>query len=557
MVYGSRLILWCNYRQSGNGAPTTIAVPSPDDADTPDVPYWYDWISMHANHFAKMGVTDILGPCPLEPSGLGPGDDGYNPENDYGINVTRFGNREKFLRCVAICHANGMNYLIDHVMHQRMGGSNGTYVYEGSKRGVPGRFGKTPDCFRWNGSYGVPEDPVIVPQDDFPFGDELCPVNAKPAGYVWNGLLDAAEWIFAQSGADGARLDDMKGMALSFEQAFLNAPWAQGKFFFGEYDDGNVQNLAWWVGAVEQKCSAEDFGFQENQAYPMCMRAGAGDWDMRWMGGALCDINPMKAVTFVSSMDSETNGWQTIIENKTLAFALMCGKEGLPMFYIKDWLAEPQGYGLAPPMENLAWCVRCLMNGPTVVLYADQKVMVFQRTGYPGTIVALCNDIWNPDWTTVTCYPKLPVGTVLKDYSGKNAQDCQVQPGGSLTFGIPPAANGQGYGVWSLPGMEQEIGLTPRHTVQTMYGADDLKDCPALNGSPVTLPRIWCGEGTALDGVPAGAIVTPPAGSPDLTTLEKLPATGWYTIMLTHGSGAFKCKLTYTASQTLSEEQLA
>jgi hypothetical protein len=65
----------------------------------------------------------------------------------------------------------------------------------------------------------------------------------------------------------------------------------------------------------------------ENMAYPMYMKAGGtDDWQMSWIGtDALLFQNPMKAVTFVSSLDSETDGRATIINNKSLGLALMWG----------------------------------------------------------------------------------------------------------------------------------------------------------------------------------------------------------------------------------------
>ena len=506
MVPGSRVLLWCNMRQNSNGQPT-VAAPAPVDAATPDAPWWYDFIAGMAPELAAAGVTDVLFPNPVIGQGApGPGDDGYNPENDYSIGgngtPTRFGNREQFLRAVAICHAHGINVLLDHVMHQRMGGKNGFYTYKSATGAINGRFPKHPSCFRVNSAYagGVAEDPVPVPSDDFAFGDELCPVNAQPPKYVWNGLLDAAEWLFNTSGAGGARLDDMKGIAVEFMNAFFDADFAQGKFWFGEYDDGNVDNLDWWVNQVGGRCSVTDFAFQENMAYPMCMQAGGNTgWRMSWMqGNGYIAKNPMKAVPFVSSMDSETDGWATIVNNKKLGLALLFGGEGLPLGYIRDYLPQPLGYGLGAPMRNMMWVARCLANGSTDVVYADAKSYVFKRTGSPGLLVALNNDIWSPDWTTVTCRSGFSTGTVLHDYSGKNGQDCRVDGFGNVTFGIPPAANGEGYGFWAPAGLDQSITYAPRYTSQVIYGATDLDIPPLPSTGTFTIARVWAASGTVL-----------------------------------------------------------
>lgn len=579
MIPGARVMLWMNYRQNRNGE-GTLAVPCPADAATPDAPWWYDRIAALAPAIAAAGFTEVLFPNPVIGEGApGPGDDGYNPFDDYDIGSkgtpTRFGTGEQLRRAVAICHANGLGVLLDHVMHQRMGGRYGSYEYASATGRTNGRFGKTPDCFRWNGQYGVPADPVPDPPDDFAFGDELCPVNAKPERVVWNGLLGAAAWLFTTTDADGARLDDMKGINAGFMNAFLDAPFARGRFWFGEYDDGNPDSLDWWIGQVNGRASAEDFAFQENRVHPMCMKAGGGDWRMDWMGSALIARNPMKSVTFVSTMDSETDGWATVVNNKMLGYALMLGSEGLPMVYCKDYLADPPDracYGLGEKIANLVWCHQALANGGTELVHADAKSYVFRRTGAPGLLVALSNDIWNPSWTTVTVRAGFAPGTVLHDYTGKNGQDCRVQQDGSVTFGIPPAADGEGYGMWAPAGLGGPLPRTSRATTQTLYGAADLDIGPAVNGELRVPCRLFVAKHSAIAieasadragwqagasllfqlAGPSGATVLRTSGSAEAQAAE----TGWHTLTLSGanlpaGGSAWQAAITYTAPKEI------
>ena len=180
-------------------------------------------------------------------------------------------------------------------------------------------------------------------------------------------------------------------------------------------------------------------------AYPMCMKAGGTDgWQMSWIGtSALLFQNPMKAVTFVSSFDSEADGWATIVNNKTLDLALMLGMMGLPVVYIKDWLPKSMnGYALDQEINNLVWCSRNLASGGIDTVYSDARTYVFQRTGAPGALIALNNDIWNPQLTTITCRVQHAPGTVMHDYTGRNNEDSIIDANGNMTFGIPPAANG-------------------------------------------------------------------------------------------------------------------
>ena len=588
MIDGSRIMLWANYRQNGNGQPT-LSVPAPVDAQTPGVPWWYDFIASQAHGWARLGFTDILFPNPLLcQGGNGPGDDGYNPYDDYDIGSkgtpTRFGVAEKLRRAIAICRANGMSVWIDIVNHQRMGGDDGTYHYRSATGDANGRFAKLPSYFR-GAPPRVAEDPVPAPADDFAFGDELCPVNARPDGVVWNGLIAAGNWLFETTGVQGARLDDMKGMNTGFVHAWMNAGAMASRAFFGEYDDGNPDSENWWIGQVGQRASALDFAFQENMAYPMCMKPDG--WRMDWMGrDALLFVNSMKAMTFVSSLDSETDGWATIIDNKTLGLALMLGLTGFPIVYIKDWLPRAmRGYALSPQIDNLVWCARNLACGDVDIVHSDAHSFVFSRTGPPGALIALNNDIWNPDWTTVTCRTQHAPGTVMHDYTGQNGQDSTIDADGAMVFGIPPAANGRGYGFWAPAGLGGDITFAKLGCTQSFFGAEDLDIGPARNGT-MTVGRVWIEAHAAIDcalrvqsagasaGAGAGAVsfaVRDPQGSAraggtvrtdqtEAAASGVAAQTGWHEIVLTSaglaaGGTPFTATITYTAPQTIMPEQ--
>ena len=589
MIAGSRVMMWANYRQNGNGQ-STLSVPAPVDRTTHDAPWWYDYIAQHANSWANLGITDLLFPNPVIGQGSnGPGDDGYNPFDDYDIGSkgtpTRFGTAEKLRRAVAICRANGLKVWLDVVNHQRMGGNNATYRYRSATGQTNGRFAKQPSYFR-GAPPRVPEDPVPAPADDFAFGDELCPVNAIPHRAVWNALIAAGNWLFLTTGTQGARLDDMKGMNTGFVHAWMTSEAMASLEFFGEYDDGNPGNENWWIGQVQQRASALDFAFQENMAYPMCMKAGGADgWQMSFMGtNALLFQNPMKAVTFVSSLDSETDGWATIVNNKTLGLALMLGMMGLPMIYIKDLLPKSMnGYALDQEIGNLVWCARNLANGGVDIVHSDARSFVFQRTGSPGALIALNNDIWNPDWTTVTCRTQHSPGTVMHDYTGQNTADSIVDAGGNMTFGIPPAANGKGYGFWAPGGVDGRITFSRLSCTQSFFGAADLDIGPATN-AVMTVGRVWMAAHSSIESeltadtdewiagtsslafeiqaphgnVLAGSTATVANGVAHAA--GRATATGWYVIVL-HGSGLppkgspFTLRIEYTAPRTITPEE--
>jgi alpha-amylase len=451
----ARIMMWANYRRG-----PSISVPSPYDGDH-SIPWWYDKIATLAQGWAKNGITDVLFPNPLKTNaGAYPGADGYGVFDDmdtgskvtsqFGGQATRFGIAEQLRRAIAICHANGLNVLIDHVMHQRQGGrGNGIYNYLGADgRTLNGRFAKTASCFVGDPPR-VPRDPIAGPvQDDFAFGDELCPVNALPPGYVADGLIAAGNWLFRTLDADGARLDDMKGMNAAFIKRWVSSGAMQGKWFFGEYADGNPDTLNWWLNEVGNLCSATDFAFHYNMAMAMCNNAGNDLFQMRWLDNprrGLIHSNPMRAVPFVESMDSDTNGFATIVNNKILAYALMLAGEGLPTIYVRDYLREPECYGLQDNINNLCWINRMLASGSTVSRFGDAKTYIFERIGGPHMIMALNNSVWDPNWKYITVQTGFGSNVQLHDYTGHSANDIWTDNQGRATLAVPPGANGLGY----------------------------------------------------------------------------------------------------------------
>lgn len=585
MITGARVIMWANYRR-GVG----LSVPSPRDGD-PSVLWWYDQIASLASQWALIGITDVLFPSPLKTNaGAFPGADGYMPFDDYDVGskdtkqfggiATRFGTEDQLRRAVAICHANGLNVLVDYVPHQRGGAPNGEYRYLGSDgHSQNGRFSKHPGCFR-GPPPRVPEDPVPAPRDDFMFGDELCPINSRPRRYVWDGLVAASDWLFRTIDADGARLDDMKGMAIPFINALMSSGAMAGRWFVGEYASGNRNDTCWWVDQVSGKASAFDFDFHYNMVQPMCNDAGKGTFFMGSLAGrGMIGVAPAKAVPFVESMDSDTDGFGAVVENKELGYALMLCGEGLPAIFVKDYLEDSGCYGLHAPISNLTWIHQTLANGPTLPRLTDHaKVYVFERTGPPGLLVALNNDVWDSNWKTVTVDTNFGANTQIHDYTGHNRQDCWTDHAGRATFGVPPGADGRGYGCWSGVGHSDTLAATARSTTQVFFGAVDLSIPPAKNG-PQTVGRVWAGRGSQVtvsitadrhgwtDATVIVASVVDEAGTTSATsqlghtggsTKHPAPthAEGWHTLRLRSeglpdGGSPFELSVTYHAPRDL------
>lgn len=575
----ARCMIWMNYRRG-----PSLAVPAPFDDNSSEY-WWYDRIANLANGLAKNGATDLLFPNPVKgQSGAYRTGDGYNPFDDFDIGSkdqlgrmpTRFGTAEKLRRAIAVCRANGIDIHLDIVNHQRAGGNAGVYEYVSASGSTSGRFPKHPGCFSPSAPGDkippyVEVDPVPDQADNFAFGNPLAPVNSNPKGYVADGLIEAGDWLFRTTGAQGARLDDMKGTNAGFIYKWMTSGAMASKFFFAEYASGNPNDLNWWVGQVNGRASALDFGFHYNWAEDMCNQAGGSGFYMSSLGNrydAMCGTNPMKAVTFVESMDSDTNGFATIVSNKILGYALMLGAEGFPMVYIRDYLQEPDCYGLKPAIDNLMWCHQNLASGSSIKRHAEAKVYVFERIGPPGLLVTLSNDVWNPAWHTVTVQTEFGANVRLHDYTGRNGQDCWTDEHGRVTVGIPPGANGTGYGMWSRAGLGRAIQVTPLPCTQEFFIAPDLDLLPESKGRLIaginTIGRVWCGEGTTLETsitpqIEGGINFLRPDGMP-LELVSDLPLTGFYTLQVTLPAASLgydeaTIKVHYTASQTLDPSQ--
>jgi alpha-amylase len=540
------------------------SVPSPVDGNR-RIPWWWDHLAAQANAFRQTGFTAVLLPPTLKTSaGTFPGADGYGTFDDYDLGSknqffsmpTRFGKREQLQRCAAIMRANGLDVYLDVVLHQRSGGNGFVYKYNGAN-GVAGvgRFPKNPQCFVPN----VPRDPIAGPvSDDFAFGDELAPINAIPAGYVMNGLIDAGDWQTRALDAQGYRIDDTKGLAVEFVSKYLNSKAMQGTFAVGEYFDTNPDTLNWWVwnSGMNGRCSTFDFGIRFMLA-AMCNNASR--WDMSQLDHAgYIGRDPLHAVSFVENHDTDLN--YPVIWNKLLGYAYLLTSEGYPCVYYKDYSTDPGCYGLKPSLDNLIWIHENLANGATIFRWKDFQFVVYERTGWPNLLVGLNNDMVNA-WKTVTVATAFGANTQLHDYSG-HAGDVWTDSQGNATIGIPPNNNGSGYVCYSRANSSQPNAVRRFACTQVFEGAEDLDIGPAGGGQTLRISRIWCDAGFPI-------VLTLESDATNLTfkildpQAKELPVAqgqartqtrGWHTLTVDSTAAQtkpFKIRVTYTSTQQL------
>ena len=326
-----------------------------------------------ARALSLAGFTAVWIPPVLKTaSGSGSGADGYGPFDDYDIGSrnqkgsvpTRYGTREQLQRCVAILRANGLDVYLDMVEHQRSGDVMPFVFHYPGANGTPnaGRFPKNPSNFVPQ----VPRDPDLggPVADDFPFGRELAPINARPPRYVFDNLVAAGDWVTRTLDAQGYRIDDVKGLSTDFLHPFLHSKAMAGKFAVGEFFDGNPTLVNQWIfnpKGMAGRPNAFDFPlkFMLNN---MCNNPGRFNMaDLDHAG--LVGISPLNAVTFVENHDTDLNGGQRIVTNKMMAYAYILTSEGYPAVFYKDYSTDPDCYGLKPHIDNLIWIHEVLASG--------------------------------------------------------------------------------------------------------------------------------------------------------------------------------------------------
>jgi alpha-amylase len=475
-----------------------VTVPAPVDPGTPNAPWWYDYIAGKVQELAQVGFTAIMyPPVSKTQSGHWPTGDGYGVFDQYdigwkdqmGARETRFGNREQLQRSIAVARACGLDVYLDVVMHQQSGsnGGDGVYRYVGAD-GVAGagRFAKHPGCFRGNPPRR-PEDPVPVPADDFAFGDEFVYRNSDPPRYTIDGMLAFGDWLTRSLDVQGYRFDDTKGTWVGFVKEWMTSRAMATRFCVSEYFDGNPDALNWW---------AQD---------QMGGRSAVYDFTLHWALQDVCDhgadmrrldragyiaLAPFSAVTFVDNPDTDLSFGEQIIGSKLLAYAFILTSEGYPAVYHKDYAQERGCYGLKPWIDNLVWIHEHLANGSTLTRWADDKVIVTERQGWPGLLTAISSDPWNH--RSVTFQTSFPPGTQLHDYTGRHG-DVWTDGQGRASFVVPSNAfgSGQSYLCFSRTGQDKGPELHGHPVRQSFFGAADLDIAALANGKAVTLPRIY------------------------------------------------------------------
>jgi alpha-amylase len=418
-------------------------------------------------------------------------------KNQNGSLPTRYGTREELARCVAIMRANGLDVYVELLENERDGGScpaGFTFRYvDAYGNAGGGRFPKDPENFH----PFVPEDPN-VPGPDIWFGPDLAHIVGKPPGYVFNGLIDAADWVTRALDVQGYRIDDVKGVSTDFLLPLLTSKAMKGKFAVGEYFDGNLQKVQDWVfNKMQGQISAFDFPLRFMLAR-MCNRSGP--FDMSSLEGAgLAGSSPFNAVTFIENhdTDSDLNRANAVVRNKALGYAYILTSEGYPCVFYKDYSTDAGCYGLKGVIDPLIFVHEKIADGLTVQRFKDPNLFAYERTGGPHLLTALNNDEQNS--RTISVDTGFGAGVALHDYTG-HAVDIQTDNNGRATVTVPKSQNGLGYVCYSRIGIGGGFPILAKTVNQALEGAHDLDIKPADNTQFVEVGRVWCEQATPISG---------------------------------------------------------
>jgi alpha-amylase len=582
------LITWGRFFDA-KGSRVTVPAPSTE----PDAPWLWDFLCNQLQNIGEVGFTHIqLPPASKVQGGAGAGCDGYEvfdprdigSKNQQNSIPTRYGTADSLKKLVAMAHANGVNVLLDVVLHQLGGAANKTYKYLGSDgKTFNGRGPMTPTCF----SPPQPYDDVPAPQYNegfYAFGDEKTYQHSLPAGYTVTDALDYGNWLFRTTGADGGRYDDTKGAWPQFVSKFMNSNEMATKQWYSEYDDGNPGTVNWWA-----------------TSWPMNSRSEASDFTLHYRIQAACNSfnaqqliagdygfaqwNPSLAYGFVDNPDTDTSPGQQVMFNKLLGYAWMLS---LPMkmalIYGKDYYPSsiwPGAYGLNPWIDNMIWVNRTFAFGAAVIRWCDQNVIVLSRdgnggaSGWSGGLLTCLNfDTMNSH--TVTVQTTFGGNRHLHDYAG-HGPDVWTDGFGQVTITVPSNAysGGESYLFYAPSGVTSPIQRTERSITQSIYGAADL-DLPPARNLTRFLNKIYCEKNKAIslkliadrtgwngnsnlqvqlvapNGTPAVGCVLPITGTAkgeSVTTqsgLHTLKMTGNFLPVL---GSSYELEVTYTAPQ--------
>lgn len=399
--------------------------------DVPAGGIWWDHLSTRVEEWSDIGVDAIWLP-PVTKAHNGPFSMGYDPFDYFdfgqydqmGSLETRFGSKEELQNLIEQSHSVRLNVIADIVLNHNSGGQLEFNEFVGKDtytlfNPMSGKFNRTKHHFHPNSEYA---------SDSGIFGGypDMSHSKTYVQDWLWKKNYSIAKFYRDSIGFDGWRFDYVKGFEPWVAKEFLRA---SGVFGLGEYWDGNVDTLKWWVDQVQM--SAFDFA-----CYYRMRDAFMGNNLSALQGDMLLKKDPFRSVTFVTNHDTDE-----IYHHKLLAYAFILTHEGYPCLFYRDyeeWLPKEQ-------LQNLIWIHDNLASGSTDYLWADQDEYVAKRNGgwgKAGLIVYLnISNHWQERWVETNWSNQR-----IKDYTGNSNWEPITQNGRWVKIQAPP----NGYSIWSI-----------------------------------------------------------------------------------------------------------
>lgn len=433
---------------------------------------WWDSLSSLATKIKSAGFSSIYIPPPSKGAGGG-FSMGYDIYDHYdfgefyqkGSVETRFGSKNELLRMIQVFKSLGIGVYVDAVLNHTAGGElksknncrtdSAWLVFNypfGSKR-----FQKNANSFNPSENNNCNQSP---PYNDnfFSFANDNC----TDCPDVQDSLIAWGQYLKSYFGFNGARLDAVKHINPNFISLFVNQAFPDD-YIVAEYIGSGTEIRSYYNQLASMgagRVSFFDFPLRYTLA-DMCNNA-AGTFDMRLLDNAGLifgqGMSGFNVSTFVENHDFDRMGWDGTIDtavgghspifrDKHLAYAFILFSEGRPSVFFKDYF----DYGLGPIIDTLIFIRHKFLGGNTTLrneldpwyIRQDgnqdqnllaQDIYVARRNGWQNQIggYIVIND--NPtQWIDVWVDTELPIGTVYKDYTGKDANKVVVgpKPGGT------------------------------------------------------------------------------------------------------------------------------
>lgn len=408
---------------------------------------------------AAYGFNGLLWP-PLTQNGSGGEKSqslGYDKRYDLHVgqwDSLRWGSAQDVQATNLEAHRNGMMVLEDSVIHQYSGAGAQTYNELGAE-GQPDStlFPKRPSCFVHP---ETPRDTLFDADGDQPYGDQVTYQHCKPAGYMLKGIIQATQWRRNRLGMDGMRVDMAKNEASAIVKQYAAAV---GGWNFCETFVGDKGELGSFISQTGQRVL--DFPFHWAVQH-ICDHG----WSLRsFPGSSLCEMNASKSVLFVDTADTDQSNDENVKFNKLWAYLLALT---MPAAAALVYAGDYERYGLAKPIDNLAWIATTFAIGALTWQHVDDTALVWSRDGDGGSLGwsggLLCAFSTQPVeqrsvWTPTT----FASGTHLHDYTG-HGPDLWVDDDGWVELQLGPNVNGTAanYVCYAPAGVNYKIPIHAR-----------------------------------------------------------------------------------------------